>query len=148
MRRWWRRKEVKSPKVQGSQGPRYLKVTFKYELDSKEGPSCYILESHLCCSANDLWTNYEQAKSWLKSKKLPPDVDIGGVFCNDRLDLGEVDVYGFDYDYTLASYKKQVEYLIHDIAQQHLVRKYGYPDGIAKLIYDPLFPVRGRLLFN
>ena len=24
----------------GSQGPRYLKVTFKYELDSKEGPSC------------------------------------------------------------------------------------------------------------
>ena len=33
-----------SPKVQGvhgSQGPRYLKLTFKYELDSKEGPSCY-----------------------------------------------------------------------------------------------------------
>ena len=31
----------KGPKVQGSQGPRYLKVTFKYELDSKEGPSCF-----------------------------------------------------------------------------------------------------------
>ena len=28
------------PGVQGSQGPRYLKLTFKYELDSKEGPSC------------------------------------------------------------------------------------------------------------
>ena len=28
------------PKVQGSHGPSYLKVTFKYELDSKEGPSC------------------------------------------------------------------------------------------------------------
>ena len=27
------------PKVPGSQGPRYLKLTFKYELDSKEGPS-------------------------------------------------------------------------------------------------------------
>ena len=26
-------------KVQGSQGPRYLKVIFKYELDYKEGPS-------------------------------------------------------------------------------------------------------------
>jgi len=70
-------------------------------------------------------------------------VDIGGVFCNDRTDLGEVDVYGFDYDYTLASYKKGVEYLIHEIAKQHLVKKYGYPDDIAKLIYDPLFPVRG-----
>ena len=31
------------PKVQGSHGPSYLKVTFKYELDSKEGPSCFHL---------------------------------------------------------------------------------------------------------
>ena len=29
----------KSPKVTGSQGPRYLKVKFKYKIDSKEGPS-------------------------------------------------------------------------------------------------------------
>ena len=29
------------PKVQGSWGPRYLKLKFKYELDSKEGPSCF-----------------------------------------------------------------------------------------------------------
>ena len=29
-------------KVQGSKGPIYLKVLFKYELDSQEGPSCYI----------------------------------------------------------------------------------------------------------
>ena len=42
-------KRFKSPKVQESQvprdpwskGPRYLKVIFKYELDSKEGPSCF-----------------------------------------------------------------------------------------------------------
>ena len=30
----------RGPKVPGSQRPRYLKVTFKFELDSKEGPSC------------------------------------------------------------------------------------------------------------
>ena len=30
----------KGSKVQGSQEQRYLKLTFKYELDSKEGPSC------------------------------------------------------------------------------------------------------------
>ena len=29
-------------KVQWSQGPRYLKLTFKYKLDSKEGPSCIM----------------------------------------------------------------------------------------------------------
>ena len=33
-------KGPKSPKVKGSEGPRYLKVTFKYKLDSKDGPSC------------------------------------------------------------------------------------------------------------
>ena len=34
----------KGSKVPGSQGPRYLKLTFKYELDSKEGPSCCYLK--------------------------------------------------------------------------------------------------------
>jgi len=98
----------------------------------------------LCsASASELWAHYEQAKSWLRSKKLPPDVDSGGVFCNDRTYLGEVDVYGYDYDYTLASYKKGVEYLIHDIAKKHLVNKYGYPDTIGQLVYDPTFPIRG-----
>ena len=33
----------KGSKVQGSQVPRYLKLKFKYELDSKEGPSCLII---------------------------------------------------------------------------------------------------------
>ena len=31
------------PRVPESKGPRYLKVIFKYELDSKEGPSCYFI---------------------------------------------------------------------------------------------------------
>ena len=38
-------KRSKSPKVQGFQGPRdqdISKLTFKYELDSKEGPSCSL----------------------------------------------------------------------------------------------------------
>ena len=55
MRRCWRREEVQEfkgpmvkrsmgPKVPGSQGPRFLKLIFKYELDSKEGPSCLHLK--------------------------------------------------------------------------------------------------------
>ena len=32
----------RGPKVRGSQGPRYLKLTFKYELGSKEGPTCFL----------------------------------------------------------------------------------------------------------
>ena len=94
-------------------------------------------------TGSDLWTNYEQAKSWLRCKKLPPDIETFGVFCNDRIDMGEVEVYGFDYDYTLASYKKGVEYLIHDIAKEHLVKKYGYPEDIGRVVYDPCFAIRG-----
>ena len=60
MRRCWWREEVqesqgprvsrsRGPKVQGSKGPRYLKLTFKYELDSKEGPSCFYYFSLDSC---------------------------------------------------------------------------------------------------
>jgi len=94
-------------------------------------------------STDSLWTEYEQAKNWLQCKKLPADIDPLAVFCNNRIDLQEVEVYGFDYDYTLASYKKGVEYLIHDIAREHLVDQYGYPTGIGKITYDPHFAIQG-----
>ena len=42
----------KSPKVQRSQGLRYFKVTFKYELDSKEGPFCLLW--NITGTGNDL----------------------------------------------------------------------------------------------
>ena len=38
--------------VPGSQGLRYLKLTFKYELDSKEGPSCYTSRDAVLTIAN------------------------------------------------------------------------------------------------
>ena len=75
---------------------------------------------HLSASASDLWENYEQAKSCLACKKRPSDIETLRVYCNDRIDMEEVEVYEFDYDYTL-------EYLIHDIAKEHLVENYGYP---------------------
>ena len=33
----------RGPRVPRSKGPRYLKLIFKYNLDSKEGPSCSFL---------------------------------------------------------------------------------------------------------
>ena len=37
----------RGPKFPGSKGPRYLRLTFKYELDSKEGPSCFKYKNNL-----------------------------------------------------------------------------------------------------
>lgn len=34
------------------------------------------------------------------AKKLPKSVNIKGVFAANELDLDEVSIYGFDYDYT------------------------------------------------
>ena len=48
--------------------------------------------------------------------------------CNDKFQnvrsQGEIDVYGFDYDYTLATYRTDVEELIHYCAKQALVDKF------------------------
>ena len=61
MRRWWRwwRRSM-SPRVQGSQGLGYLKVTFKYELDSKECPSCsmYVYYKIICMSVTPVYYSY------------------------------------------------------------------------------------------
>lgn len=56
-------------------------------------------------------------------KKLPPDVEVDGVFTTNELDLREVKVYGFDYDYTLACYKESVDHLIYNLGRDTLVHK-------------------------
>ena len=101
--------------------------------------------NHVRCmsSKEELWRVYDEANSWLRSKKLPPDIECFGVFCNNETDLSNVDVYGFDYDYTLAAYKTGVEYLIHDIAKELLVKKFGYPPQVNSLVYDRRFAIRG-----
>ena len=43
------------------------------------------------------------------------------IFANNLLRLEEVDVYGFDYDYTLALYKKTLDRLIYDLGVKSLV---------------------------
>jgi hypothetical protein len=52
------------------------------------------------------------------------DVDPRGIFANNELDLSEIEVYGFDYDYTLAVYKESLDYLIYDLGRNVLVEKY------------------------
>lgn len=58
------------------------------------------------------------------AKKLPKDVNDTAVFACNELDLNEIQVYGFDYDYTLACYKKSLHYLLYDLARDVLINKY------------------------
>lgn len=58
------------------------------------------------------------------AKKLPLDVNPHGVFACNELDLEEVSVYGFDYDYTLACYKPCLHDLLYNLGRNMLIEKF------------------------
>ncbi|KAK5577614.1 hypothetical protein RB653_002557 [Dictyostelium firmibasis] len=72
-----------------------------------------------------------------------PTLDPQDVFINSELKLEEIDVFGFDYDYTLANYGDQVQHLIYDLAMSHLVDEQKYPMALKEIKYDPTFAIRG-----
>ena len=47
-----------------------------------------------------------------------------GIFANNELELSEIDVYGFDYDYTLAAYSSELHNVMYDLAVKNLVDVY------------------------
>lgn len=51
---------------------------------------------------------------------------IVGIYVNKNLRLDNVQVYGFDYDYTLAHYSANLQCLIYDLAKGYLVNEVCY----------------------
>ncbi|XP_014771704.1 5'-nucleotidase domain-containing protein 3 [Octopus bimaculoides] len=86
---------------------------------------------------------YEQRKVQLKDYDLPANVNRKAIFANNEVQLQEIEVYGFDYDYTLASYTPELHDLIYDLGRDSLVYNSKYPEGLREMKYDPNFAVRG-----
>ncbi|EOA26840.1 hypothetical protein CARUB_v10022933mg [Capsella rubella] len=72
-----------------------------------------------------------------------PKMNPQGIYVNKNLRLDNIQVYGFDYDYTLAHYSSHLQSLIYDLAKQHMVNEFRYPDACVQFKYDPTFPIRG-----
>ncbi|CAL5436302.1 unnamed protein product [Camellia sinensis] len=70
-------------------------------------------------------------------------MDPNGIYVNKNLRLENIQVYGFDYDYTLAHYSANLQSLIYELAKEHLVNEVWYPDSCLEFKYDPTFPIRG-----
>ncbi|CAL5359501.1 unnamed protein product [Camellia sinensis] len=70
-------------------------------------------------------------------------MDPNGIYVNKNLRLENIQVYGFDYDYTLAHYSANLRSLIYELAKEHLVNEVWYPDSCLEFKYDPTFPIRG-----
>ena len=71
--------------------------------------------------------------AWIINKLLfsfsestnPTVVDEQAIFANNELGMRHIDVFGFDYDYTLASYSTALHFLIYDLAVKELISTYG-----------------------
>jgi len=65
------------------------------------------------------------------------------IFANSEVHLDKISVFGFDFDYTLASYRNTLQTFIYEEARNHLVDKLGYPSALKHVFYDKSFPIRG-----
>ncbi|XP_050374576.1 uncharacterized protein LOC126792134 [Argentina anserina] len=75
--------------------------------------------------------------------KEMPKMNPEGIYVNKNLRLDSIQVYGFDYDYTLAHYSSELQNLIYDLAMEHMVNEFHYPEVCMEFKYDPTFPIRG-----
>ncbi|KAI4335497.1 hypothetical protein L6164_014137 [Bauhinia variegata] len=75
--------------------------------------------------------------------KEMPKLNPKGIYANKNLRLDRLQVYGFDYDYTLAHYSPCLQTLIYDLAKEHMVKELRYPEICMTFKYDPTFPIRG-----
>lgn len=72
-----------------------------------------------------------------------PKMNPRGVYVNKNLRMDDIQVCGFDYDYTLAHYSANLQTLIYDLAKEHMVNELRYPQCCLEFKYDPTFPIRG-----
>ncbi|XP_037539653.1 5'-nucleotidase domain-containing protein 3-like, partial [Nematolebias whitei] len=79
----------------------------------------------------------------LPSVMSTSSVDPDTIFANNEMSLRDIEIYGFDYDYTLAFYSSHLHTLIFNIARDILISKHRYPEGLQKYEYIPDFAVRG-----
>jgi HAD superfamily 5'-nucleotidase-like hydrolase len=85
-----------------------------------------------------------QALLSARLRDLPETDRARQVFVNRNLRMANIDLIGFDMDYTLAIYhQRRIEQLSYDMTLQRLIEAYGYRKEIASIAYDHQFVMRG-----
>ena len=69
------------------------------------------------------------------------------IYANRSMDMSEIEVIGFDMDYTLAAYhQKEMDRLSIDTTLDKLVRKKGDPEALRQVTLDQNFIIRGLVV--
>ncbi len=69
------------------------------------------------------------------------------VFCNRNIRMNRIEMIGFDMDYTIALYHQtKLEELSIRLTLGKLIDKWGYPEAIRGLTYDPQWAIRGLMV--
>lgn len=69
------------------------------------------------------------------------------VFCNRNLRMDQIEMIGFDMDYTVARYHQdRLEQLSIELTLNKLIDQHGYPAELRGLRYDPAWAIRGLMV--
>ncbi|XP_061530585.1 5'-nucleotidase domain-containing protein 2 [Phycodurus eques] len=93
-----------------------------------------------------MWARYSDLRR-LVHELIPPgackSLNSSAIYANNEVSLAEVDIYGFDYDYTLALYSNALNTMIYNTARDFLIEHFKYPEEILSYDYIPNFAARG-----
>uniref|UniRef100_UPI00398E572E 5'-nucleotidase domain-containing protein 3 n=1 Tax=Pristiophorus japonicus TaxID=55135 RepID=UPI00398E572E len=94
-----------------------------------------------------LWALYNQTKRVSQDLLIFPErssfLNPDAIFANNEVCLSDIEIYGFDYDYTLAFYSSNLHTLIFNAAREILIEQHKYPEGLRNYEYNPNFVIRG-----
>lgn len=69
------------------------------------------------------------------------------IYTNRNLNLRDIELIGFDMDYTLAKYfREPMEMLQYQLTVEYLIKNKNYPSAIREMPYDPNLIIRGLVL--
>ncbi|MES1920484.1 hypothetical protein MHBO_002149 [Bonamia ostreae] len=71
------------------------------------------------------------------------DTKLGQIYANSDVHLNDIQVFGFDYDYTIANYTKETNVMTYMEGRNYLVDKMSYPKEIRDFAFNPKFSIVG-----
>uniref|UniRef100_A0A7S3GA12 5'-nucleotidase domain-containing protein n=1 Tax=Palpitomonas bilix TaxID=652834 RepID=A0A7S3GA12_9EUKA len=105
-----------------------------------------LLPSRIAAAAPSTHS-HASGRRGIKSKSTSvmqrPKINPNAIFANTEVWLDKIDVYGFDFDYTLGNYTRAMESTIYEMARDILVRDFSYPSVLTTMGYKEDFAIRG-----